>query len=190
MRWNGWVRLGPRRWRRPHRCRISACTCAPGNTTSPAIFGLEALSRVRGFSPVGNGAAQPPGHRLRIRQDPQGLRLPVGPRAGAHGRAARERPRAGTQAPAAPARVPQFPRRGGRHHRHHQDPGQRHQAGRADAALLRGQGAFPLGTRRQAGPAAGDADRRRRERRRDDERVPVEVSWRSCASAPARTRRP
>ena len=57
-----------------------------------------------------NGAAQSPGHGLRIREDPQGLRLPVGPGAGAHRRAARERPGAGAQAPAAPPRLPQCPR--------------------------------------------------------------------------------
>ena len=36
---------------------------------------------------VGDGAAQPAGHRLRVRAHAQGLRLPVGARAGAHGRA-------------------------------------------------------------------------------------------------------
>ena len=32
-----------------------------------ALYGLEALGRVRGFSPLGDGAAQPPGCRLRLR---------------------------------------------------------------------------------------------------------------------------
>ena len=60
-----------------------------------AIFGLEALGRVRGFSPAEMALPNHPGRRLRVRQDAQGLRLPVGAGAGAHGRAARERPRPG-----------------------------------------------------------------------------------------------
>ena len=60
-----------------------------------AMFGSEALGRVRGFSPGRDGAAQPPGRGLRVRQDARRLRLPVGARAGAHGRA-----------PGRPARAP------------------------------------------------------------------------------------
>ena len=90
VEWLG-CRLGARRWRRPPRCRISACTSRAWQHHFAAIFGLEALGRVRGLLALGNGAAQPPGHGLRVREDPQGLRLPVGPGAGAHGRAPRER---------------------------------------------------------------------------------------------------
>ena len=82
-----------------------------------AIFGLEALGRVRGFSPAEMALPNHPGHGLRIRQDAQGLRLPMGAGAGTYRRAARKRPRAGAQTPAAPARLPQLARRGGEHHR-------------------------------------------------------------------------
>ena len=43
---------------------------------------------------VGDGAAQPPRRRLRVRADAEGLRLPLGARPGAHGRASRTERRA------------------------------------------------------------------------------------------------
>ena len=142
-----------------------------------AIFGLEALSRVRGFSPAGDGAAQPSRRRLRVRPDPEGLRLRVGAGAGAHGRATRTG--GGIRQPHLPHRlVAPTPAATRQHHRHRQDPGQRHQAGRPDAAVLRGQGPGARGPRRPQRPAAGHPDRRRRKRRRDDERVPAQVHGR------------
>ena len=59
---------------------------------------------------------------------------------------------------------------------------------RCRTALLRGEEPVALGAVRQERAAAGHADRRRREQRRDDERVPVEVYGRG-AQAPARRRR-
>ena len=49
-----------------------------------AIFGLEALARVRGFSPPEMALPEPSRRGLRIRQDAEGLRLPLGLGAGAH----------------------------------------------------------------------------------------------------------
>ena len=81
----------------------------------PACEGLAAPFRrhlrPRGACPrarllaLGDGAAQPPGRRLRIRQDAQGLRLPVGVGAGALRRRARGRLEPPPASPAAPARV-------------------------------------------------------------------------------------
>ena len=68
-----------------------------------AIFGLEALSRVRGFSPSEMALPNHPGRGLRIRQDAEGLRLPLGAGAGTHGRAGRGRRGHPAAAPAAPA---------------------------------------------------------------------------------------
>jgi hypothetical protein len=75
----------------------------------------------------------------------------------------------------------------GVHHRHHQDPGQRHQAGGADAALYEAARAWALGAGRPADAAAGHPDCRRRERRRDDERIPAQVHGGRCASVPSDT---
>ncbi len=69
-----------------------------GAGLSPAREGLAApfrghlrpggaLPRARLLA-VGDGAAEPSGRRLRVREDLAGLRLPVGPGAGAHRRAA------------------------------------------------------------------------------------------------------
>ena len=55
-----------------------------------------------------DGAAQPSGRRLRVRQDAEGMRLPLGAGAGAHGRAPGDGRRARQQAPAASAGLPQF----------------------------------------------------------------------------------
>ena len=113
---------------------------------------------------VGDGPAEPPGRGVRVRQDPEGLRLPVGPGAGAHGRAGRGRAGHPLPARAAPAGRPELAGRDGRHHRHRQDPGQRHETHRPDAAVLRGQE-----------PDPSPAGRARRSRR-----------W-SCRSPTART---
>jgi hypothetical protein len=140
-----------------------------------AIFGLGALERVRGFRRR-RWRCPTTRHGLRIRQDPQGLRLPVGARAGAHRRAPEDGQGFGAQAPPASPGRAAIQRARRRHHRHHQDPGQRHQAGGADAALLRGQVGWSAGNSPASRSRPGDPDRRRRERRRDDERVPAQVS--------------
>ena len=124
--------------------------------------------------PGGDGPAQPSRCRVRVREDPDRLRLPVGAGPGTHGRGTR-RGRAAAAAPAAPPGLRQLPGRGRQHHRRGQDPGQRHQAGRPDAAVLRGQGPVPLGPGRQWRAAAGHPDRRRGKRRGDDERIPAQV---------------
>ena len=115
-----------------------------------AIFGLEALERVRGFSPAEMALPNHPdiayefvktlkdcGYHWVLVQEHTVERPENG-----HGPEQKHLPHrlvcrnsAGETA---------------EHHRHHQDPGQRHQAGRPDAALLRGQGPVALGTGRQA----------------------------------------
>ena len=138
---------------------------------------------------VGDGVAESSGRRLRVRQDAARLRLHLGAGAGTHRRAAGEWSRPGEEAPAAPPRLHQLRRRDGGDHRADQDAGLRHQAGGADAALLRGEEPVALGTGRQERAAAGHPDRRRRERRGDDERVPAQVLRGACARRPARRRR-
>ena len=106
-----------------------------------AIFGFEALARVRGFSPPEMALPNHPdvayefvrtlkecGFRWVMVQEhsvenPDGQRHPPPARA-------------------APAGGAKFARRDAIDHRDHQDPGQRHQAGWADAALLRSEGPF------------------------------------------------
>ena len=181
--------------RRPDPRRPSSGSAAPGATPSPrpprsqdyrlhvrawqhhfaAIFGLEALGRVRGFSPAEMALPNHPdvayafvrtltdcGYEWVLVQE-HTVEQPDGRGVGA-------------PASAAPAGLHQT-RRGetAEHHRGHQDPGQRHQAGRPDAALLRGQGPGAAWSWPAARPAAGHPDRRRRERRRHDERVPAQV---------------
>ncbi len=140
-----------------------------------ALFGLEALARVRGFSPSEMALPNHPdvayefvrtlvdcGYRWVLVQE----HTVEEPATGSITAAA---------APAAPAGLPQCRRRGRQHRRTGQDPGLGHQARRADAAVLRGQGTRAAGAGRHRRAAAGHADRRRRERRRDDERVPGQV---------------
>ena len=118
-----------------------------------AIFGLEAMGRVRGFSPAEMALPNHPdtayefvktlkdcGYQWVLVQEHTVERPENGQ---------------GPERKHLPHRLVcrNARGRGGRHHRHHQDAGQRHQIGRADAALLRGQGAVPLGPRRQTGPA-------------------------------------
>ena len=67
-----------------------------------ALFGLEALGRVRGFSPSEMALPNHPDVAYEFVRTLHGLRLPLGARAGAHGRAAGRRGR-GAQAPAPPA---------------------------------------------------------------------------------------
>ena len=88
---------------------------------------------------AGDAPAQPSRRRLRVRQGAEGVRLQVAAGAGTHRRNAGG-PRPRLQAPAAPAVGPQLRRRRGVDHRRHQDAGLGHQAGGADAAVLRGQG--------------------------------------------------
>ena len=101
-----------------------------------ALFGLEALSRVRGFSPPEMALPNHPdvfyefvrtlkecGYRWVLVQEHTVERI--------EGRRARARsPRA------APAGGQELHGRDPLHHGPHQDPGQRHQAGRPDAAVL------------------------------------------------------
>ena len=83
-----------------------------------AIFGLEAVARVRGFSPAGDGPAQSSGSRLRVCPEPEGVRFSMGAGAGAFGRAAGWQ-RHPPPAHAAPADSAQFARRDAIDHRHH-----------------------------------------------------------------------
>ena len=110
-----------------------------------ALFGLDALGRVRGFSPAEMALPNHPDVAYEFVKTLTDCGYRVGPGPGTHGGGARWR-RAPAAAPAAPPGLHQFQRRGRQHHRRGQDPGQRHQAGRPDAALLRGQGPFPRGT--------------------------------------------
>ena len=137
-----------------------------------AVYGWDALGRVRGFSPPEMHLPNHPdaafeyvkalrecGYKWLLVQEHTVETL------------GRARPR--LQAPAAPAARPQLVRRGGVDHRRHQDAGLRHQAGRADAAVsTRRKGLQRRDVGGVSHPAAGHADRRRRERRRHDERVP------------------
>ena len=139
-----------------------------------AIFGLEALGRVRGFSPSEMALPNHPdvayefvktisdcGYRWVLVQE-HTVEGPDG----------------------APLRSPHLPHRlvctnsrgeHGEHRCRHQDTGERHQTRRADAAVLRSQRALPAHARLPTSPSAGHPDRRRRERRRDDERVPAQI---------------
>ena len=49
-----------------------------------AIFSLEALERVRGFSPAEMALPNHPGCRLRVRENPSRVRLPMGAGPGTH----------------------------------------------------------------------------------------------------------
>ena len=84
-------------WRRPRRCRISACTCSAWQHHFAAIFGTRGAGARARLLAVGDGAAESPRRRLRVRQDAARLRLPVGAGAGAHGRAARNGQSAGAR---------------------------------------------------------------------------------------------
>jgi len=132
--------LGGIRSRLPRRYRITATMSVPGNTTFAAIFGFEALGRVRGFSPARDGPAQPSGRLLRVREDPPGMRYRWVPRAG-H---TVERPEDGGPVRGASlhsAGGQEFAQPDGEHHRHRQDPGNRHQSW-PDAAYLRSERPF------------------------------------------------
>ena len=104
-----------------------------------AVYGWDALGRVRGFSPPEMHLPNHPDAAYEYVKALRGVRLPLAAGAGAHRRDA-GRPRPRLQAPAAPAARPQLVRRGGVDHRHHQDARLGHQARRPDAAVLRGQG--------------------------------------------------
>ena len=147
------LRRGDTRWRRPRRCRISGCTSPPGSITSRRSSAWRRWAACAGSRPPEMALPNHPdtayefvktlkdcGYQWVLVQEHTVERPENG-----HGPERKHLPH---------RLVCRNSRgRGGRHHRHHQDPGQRHQAGRADAALLRGQGALALGTRRQAGPA-------------------------------------
>ena len=109
-----------------------------------AVFGWEALSRVRGFSPPEMHLPNHPDAAFEYVKALKECGYQVAAGAGAHCRnAGRRRP--GLQAPAAPALCTELDRRGAIHHRHHQDAGFGHQAGGADAAVLRGAGTAAAG---------------------------------------------
>ena len=74
-----------------------------------AMFGLEALGRVRGFSPSEMALPNHPDVAYRVRSNAQGLRLPLGARARAHGRGAR-RGWGTAPPPAQPSGVHEFAR--------------------------------------------------------------------------------
>ncbi len=133
-----------------------------------ALFGLEALARVRGFSPSEMALPNHPdvayefvrtlrdcGYRWVLVQE-HSVEQPDG---------------GGVRAPPPPPTpgVHQLGRRYREHRCAGQDAGQRHEAGRPDAAVLRGARARTLRARWPQRPAARHADCRRRERRGDDE---------------------
>jgi hypothetical protein len=112
-----------------------------------AIFGLEALARVRGFSPSEMALPNHPDIAYEYIKTLGGLRLSMGAGARAHGGAAGKWSwGSGEETPAASADLYQLQRRDRQYHCPHQDAGQRHQAGGADAALLRSQEPVALGT--------------------------------------------
>ena len=135
---SGWERLGPR-----------GRALDAGAGLPPARPGLAASLRRdlrpggarprQGILAFGDGPAQPPGRLLRVRRDAAGLRLPLGPGPGAHASSV-WKTAARSSSRHLPHRLVARNSRGDEreHHRHRQDPGQRHQAGRPDAALLRG----------------------------------------------------
>jgi len=123
-----------------------------------ALFGLEALARVRGFSPSEMALPNHPdvayafvrtlldaGYRWVLVQEHTVEQAPGGAPLAA--------------APAAAAGVPQFQRRRGQHRGHRRDAGLGHQAGGPDAALVRGEEPGPHYPGRPRRAAAGDAVR-------------------------------
>ena len=100
----------------------------------------RAESRARFFAP-GDGSAKSSGCCIRVRADAEGLRFSLGDGPGAF---RGESGRFGHRPPAraAPVGGAKLARRDAIDHRDHQDPGQRHQAGRADAAILRSERPF------------------------------------------------
>ena len=126
---------GGTRLRRRPRCRTIACTSAPGSITSRR----SSVSRPSSAS----GDSRPPRWPCRITLTSvtsSSRRFANATIAGCWCKNTRSsgwtmagRSRAPHSAP--PGR-PQFPRPGSQHRRHHQDPRQRHQARRPDAALL------------------------------------------------------
>ena len=94
-----------------------------------AIFGFDALSRVRGFSPPEMALPNHPDVAYEFVRRPEGLRVPLGAGTGAFGGEPR-RQRDPAAARSAPAGCPEFARRDAIDRRHRQDAGERHQAGR------------------------------------------------------------
>ena len=181
--------VGPRR--RPVDAGAGFPAARPGLAAS-----LRGPLRPRGAGPgarlfaVGDGAAQPSGRRLRVRQDAAGT-------AATSGCWSRSTP--SSSPTAAPGPSTSTCRTGW------SAPTPRGETAEI-IAIIKTQGSDTKLVAQmqpyyeakslnrwelagQAGAAAGDADRRRRERRRDDERVPAASTWRSCASAAAPTRR-
>ena len=173
---NGWAALGPRRG-----------ALHPGAGLPPARAGLAAPLRrassawrpwrgCAGFSPAGDGPAQPSGRRLRVRQDAARTAATVGARAGAHGRAAGERP-AARERPHLPHRlVARTPRA----RPPASSPSSRPRAATPSSSARCSPTTRPRACRAgelagKSRAAAGHPDRRRRERRRDDERVSAQV---------------
>ena len=136
LRWNGWGPLGAMPWRPRPRCRTSGSTCGLGSTTSRPSSAWKRCSRVRGFSPPEMALPNHPdvcyefvktlkdcGYRWVIVQEHSVERVEDG---------------SGIRRPHIPHRLVARNSRGrdAQHHGHHQDPGQRHQTDRADAAVL------------------------------------------------------
>ena len=140
-----------------------------------AIFGLDALGRVRGFSPPEMALAESSGRRLRVRTTLKECGYQLGDGPGTYGRAPRGR-RRDPEARHVPHRLVARNSRG---------------ETQAIIAIIKTQGsdtklvaqmqpyyeAKGLSRVRARGSraAARHPDRRRRERRRDDERVPAQI---------------
>ena len=185
---SGWAARGGTRWRRAPRSRTTCCTSRPGSTTSRRSSGSRrwgacAASRRRRWRCRTTRTSPTPSSRRCATAATPGCWCRSTPSS------SRQRPRPGAEAPAAQAGMHQIRRRDGGDHRARQDAGLRHQAGGADAALLRGEEPEPLAACRQERAAAGHPDRRRRERRGDDERVPRQVHGLPSARRRARRRR-
>ena len=140
-RWSGSAARGGTPWPPPPRCRTTGCTCG---LAAPLRRHLRpgALGRVRGFSPAEMALPNHPDVAYAFVKTLNDCGYPSGcwsrntpsscPTAGRW------------SAPTCPT-VSAAPARAG-HRRDRgrgQDPGQRHQAGGPDAALLRGQGPVP-----------------------------------------------
>ena len=176
VEWLG-CRLGARRRALDAAAGLSAARAGLAAPLRGASSGWRRCGRVRGFSPSGDGAAEPSRRRLRVRAHAERLRLPVGAGPGAHRRAC---PTAAPAASASTFRTAWSARNSARRDREIiaivKTQGSDTKLVGQMQPLLRGQG--PAARWELAGrqrPAAGHADRRRRERRGDDERVPAEV---------------
>ena len=164
---------------RPSRRRVHTRAGLPAPCAGLAAS-LRCPVRAGGARPgawllaVGDGAAQPPRRRLRGRSHAERLRLPVGARAGALGGGA-GRLGPATQVPAEPPDVHEFTGESASIIAVITSQGSDTKLIGQMQPYLRGARHGSLHARGPVSALACHPDRRRRERRRDDERVPAQV---------------